>query len=72
MDFFAQRCQVRVGGAAFGYWEAHSSEHSVFFGLFQFALFLGKLLGGGLLFVSVVFAFGIPVEIAALLPAAHS
>lgn len=66
----AQWSQIRIGGLAFWYGKTHCCEHCILFGFFELALFLSKLLGSGLLIVVV--AFGIPVEIATLLPTTNS
>ena len=67
---FAQRRQIRVCRGSLGHGKAHGAEHGVFFGFFQLALFFGELVGGGAP-VGVGVTFGVPVEVFALLPAAH-
>lgn len=69
---FTQRCEVCVCRGSVGYGKAHGPQHGIFFCLFQLSFLFGELVGGGLFFFLVLVAFRVPVEIAALLPAAHS
>jgi len=70
MRLLAQRRQVRVRRGSIGDRETHGTEHGVFFGLFHLALFFGELFSFGAAVILAV-AFGVPVEVLALLPAAH-
>lgn len=66
VDFVAQRGQVRI--VALRDWQAHGDQHGIFFGLLDLALLLSDACSLGSF--RVIVAFGIPAEVAPLLPAA--
>jgi hypothetical protein len=64
-----QRSQVCIVRGSLWHGQAHGGQHRILFGLLQLALLLLDARGLGFLGVDV--AFRVPVEVAALLPAAN-
>lgn len=67
MRFLSKWRQIRV--VPHGHGQAHSNQHGILLCLLQFALFFGD--AGSLGCFGLIIAFGVPAQVAALLPATN-